>query len=228
MSRRTIIKTTKELQVLRRVRRLKPHRKLTLAEELQTAEQQAELFLKLHGITEPKMPLDIITSIPRVRVRFQRNLPASATTFWNGKHWIVTIKADEPCGRKRSSVLHEVKHILDHPTKHFAAGHHCLSAAELAEHIADFFAGCVLMPKRLVTSAFHQRTKSPEHLAGMFGVSRRAMRVRLRQLRLIEPSEQSAATEQWSSALATAFDDPHPRRCRRCRRNKLVLAKEGL
>jgi Zn-dependent peptidase ImmA (M78 family) len=196
-----------------------------LAEELQTAEQQAELLLQLHGITDLKVPIDFISTIPKVRVRFHRNLPASAVTYWNGQHWIVTIKADEPCGRKRSSVLHEVKHILDHPTRHFATGHHCLSASELAEHIADFFAGCVLMPKRLVTNAFHSKTKSPEHLAGMFGVSKRAMRVRLRQLRLIEPR---GSVEDRPSLLANALDDPHPRRCRRCHAHKLDLAKEGL
>jgi Zn-dependent peptidase ImmA (M78 family) len=59
------------------------------------------------------------------------------------------------------------------------------SAAEQAEQVADYFAGCVLLP-RLLKRAWGNGVQTPHKLALAFGVSARAADVRLAQVGLSE------------------------------------------
>jgi Zn-dependent peptidase ImmA (M78 family) len=58
---------------------------------------------------------------------------------------------------------------------------------EQNERIADYFAGCLLMPKRHVKRLFGQRL-SLIRMADTFGVTHQAMHVRLSQLGLVAPT----------------------------------------
>ena len=77
--------------------------------------------------------------------------------------------------------------MLDHPTRQLIAAERHLSAEQKAERLADYFAGCVLMPKRWLKSMWATETQSVEKLAARFEVTPRAMSVRLSQLGLTEP-----------------------------------------
>ena len=85
----------------------------------------------------------------------------------------------------RLTTCHEYKHILDHgkpalqgnPSRRYYG-------RPAAEYVADYFGGCLLMPKRLVTRAWFGGTQRTPELAALFDVSAVAMRVRLSQLGL--------------------------------------------
>ncbi|MFP3700396.1 ImmA/IrrE family metallo-endopeptidase, partial [Burkholderia sp. SIMBA_013] len=53
---------------------------------------------------------------------------------------------------------------------------------------ADYFAGCLLVPKKLLKRAYYGGMQRPADLAAYFQVSEAAMTVRLRQTGIVEPA----------------------------------------
>lgn len=172
--------------ILRELRSLMPERVLSYPEALQRAELQAGRLLSLHGFTRGAVPTEIITELPRIRTEREWDMPASGSAYWDGSAWVITLNAGEHDLRQRFSTFHEFKHILDHPTRHLIEGdrQYRLTAEQMAEKVADYFAACVLMPRAWVKSAFCTHTQSTEALAAEFRVSPKAMSVRLAQLGL--------------------------------------------
>lgn len=176
-----------EGSILKSLRALMPLRQLSLAEARQIAERQANRLLALHGIPGPAVPAEIITELPRVRVERAYDIPVSGSALWDGNYWVMTLNASESELRQRFSLMHEFKHILDHPFRHLMQ-RSAPAPEKSLEYIADYFAACVLMPKRWVKTAFFSETQSTEALADKFQVSRQAMSYRLHELGLVEPA----------------------------------------
>jgi Zn-dependent peptidase ImmA (M78 family) len=177
-----------DVSVLRSLRSLMPQRILSYPDALQRAEAQANRLLALHQIQSAPVPIEIVTELPHVRIEKSYDLPVSGSALWDGSCWVITLNAAEYNLRQRFSVLHEYKHIIDHPTRHLICGDKKMSAEQMAEKVADYFAACVLMPKAWVKAAFFGRTQSVEQLARLFHVSAKAMSFRLQQLGLVEPT----------------------------------------
>lgn len=171
--------------LLAALRVLVPHRPMSLRAALRLAETQAEHLIRLTGLLGPPMPNEVITGLPRVRVLMERETPVSASTHWNGSHWIVVINGADSLERRRYSLAHELKHILDHPLRHwlYRPGG-SIDAREQAEIAAEFFAACLLMPRTWIRQLWADGVRSVEGLSDYFEVSERAIRERLRQLGL--------------------------------------------
>src|SRR5471030_505941 len=91
----------------------------------------------------------------------------------------------------RFTLCHEYKHVLDFPFDEFcypAVG--AQTSERRAEAICDYFAACLLMPKVLVRQAWTAggSNQDSDELARLFGVSPRAMEIRLQDLGLLEPA----------------------------------------
>ena len=167
--------------VLANLRTLGASRQLSRQDARMVAERQANKLLQLldahDGITETH-----IANLPRIRIE-REDLPTSGLSYWNGVEWIIVLNASESPERQRFSLLHEYKHIIDHGKQGL------LYAREQdAERTADYFAGCALMPKRDLKRVYCTLTQRIENLATYFGVSPTAIRVRLEQTGLVEPS----------------------------------------
>lgn len=177
----------REQSVLAMLRALVPNRPLTPGETLRIAELQANHLLRYFHIETASVPEEIVSEIPRVRVVREDGLPVSGAAHWNGRYWVITVNADELHSRQRFSVMHEFKHVLDHTTKQFLYHDRPFqTAAEQAERVADYFAACLLMPKRVVKRLWCQGNQNTVRLAEMLSVSPRALRFRLDQLGLTE------------------------------------------
>lgn len=177
----------REQSVLAMLRALVPHRPLTTSETLRIAELQANHLLRHFQIETASVPEEIVSELPRIRVVYEDGLPVSGAAHWNGRYWIITINADEPILRQRFSLMHEFKHVLDHTTKQFLYQDRPFqSADEHAERVADYFAACLLMPKKVVKRLWYQGNQNIVRLAEMLFVSTRALRFRLDQLGLTE------------------------------------------
>ncbi len=179
--------TTNPNSTLFRLRALMPRRPLSHHESLRVAELQANRLLELTGVREPGTPSEIVSGLPFVEVGVRPDLPVSGLTNWFKPRWLILLNANEPPGRRRFSLMHEFKHILDHdgigylyPNTPF------LDSDQRAEAVADYFAACLLMPKRLVKRRFGQGQQRVGELAAEFGVSPVAMQVRLQQLGLAD------------------------------------------
>lgn len=177
----------REQSVLGMLRALVPNRPLTAGEALRIAELQANHLLRHFEIETASVPEEIVSELPRLRVIREGTLPVSGAAHWNGRYWVITISADEPVVRQRFSLMHEFKHVLDHTTKQFLYRDRPFqTAAEQAERVADYFAACLLMPKKVVKRLWCQGNQDLPTLAVRLGVSVPALRYRLDDLGLTD------------------------------------------
>jgi Zn-dependent peptidase ImmA (M78 family) len=171
--------------VLACLRHLAPGRPLTVLEALRVAEQQANRLLELGHIFEPPVPMALITELPHIRVEDRSGLPVAGSAHWTDGDWIIRLATDDHPRRRRFSLAHEFKHILDHPNRQVLyAGFSEQNRQSRIEQIADAFAADLLMPKKLIRQAFTTGIQDPYHLARLFEVSPAAMRLRLSRLGL--------------------------------------------
>lgn len=182
--------------VLALLRALVPQRQLSFNEALRIAELQANRLLEHFGINTAAVPDEIVSELPRIKIVTELGFPVSGAAHWNGRHWIITLSADEHRRRQRFSLMHEFKHVLDHTTKDFLYQDRPNSSAhDQAERVADYFAACLLMPKRVVKRLWFEGPQSIERLADKLQVSPAAVRYRLDQLGLTdEPARCLAMT----------------------------------
>jgi Zn-dependent peptidase ImmA (M78 family) len=172
--------------ILAALRSVIPDREVSFAQAKKVAEIQANRFLALSDVEFGPVPGKIVSNLPRIRIVFEK-LPASVsgTSHWSGTHWIIVLNKGEPPVRQRFTLMHEFKHIIDHGRAELLyTGNGRYTPAEQAERAADYFAGCVLMPKRLLKAAWSKGVQTSARLARDFDVSTVAMEVRLSQTRL--------------------------------------------
>jgi Zn-dependent peptidase ImmA (M78 family) len=113
------------------------------------------------------------------------NIPTSGLSLWDGHQWIITLNRREPRTRQRFTLLHEYKHIVDHPSVDWLyRDRPGISASQQAERAADYFAGCVLVPRHHLHAAWSEGIQQLDLLAHHFAVSVRAISIRLGQVGL--------------------------------------------
>ena len=175
-----------------RLRDLVPLRRLSTAESLRIAERQADHLLRLSGITEPPFLEDVIAGIPRIQIERDGPSGVLAATQWSHGRWLIIINGRVTRGRQRWSLAHEFKHILDHP---FQTILYPKESTEQAEQACDYFAACLLMPRRWLRRAWSQGIRDGRTLGRLFGVTPAAVKVRLLQVGLIDPTSLCLAKE---------------------------------
>jgi predicted transcriptional regulator len=175
--------------IITKLRDCVPIRPLRYSEALRIAELQAQKFLAMSGITMPPVPERAISELPRVHVTRLSPFPASGATHWTEGRWLIALNGAEPNTRQRFSLAHEFKHIIDHRFVDVIYANFPLREREaMIEQICDFFAGCLLMPRTWVKTAYCSGNQHLPTLAKTFGVSQAAMNVRLNQIGLVEPT----------------------------------------
>jgi Zn-dependent peptidase ImmA (M78 family) len=184
-----------ERAVLAILRAKAPHRALGLREAAQVADWQATALLELANLAEPPTPSALITELPRVQVRTDVDLPVSGCTSWQNGRWLIVLNGAEPLVRQRFSLAHEFKHAIDHRFRHeLYVDRPGLSAVTQAELAADYFAACLLMPKRWLYRAWATGHQRVSELSRLFAVSPQAMTRRLEHLRLTTMPDNASDT----------------------------------
>lgn len=185
--------------VLATLRSLIPSQPPSFAQALRIAELQAARLLELTEVTEAPVSEEAVLSLPRIRLRYHQLAAASGMTYWNGEAWVIGINSHEPLTRQRFTILHEYKHIVDHgSTARLYTGGRRRRPDRQAELAADYFAGCVLMPTKLLKRAWFGGVQQVRELAQLFDVSPRAIEVRLDQLGLRDETDDvSRDHERW-------------------------------
>ncbi|WP_433703002.1 ImmA/IrrE family metallo-endopeptidase [Prescottella equi] len=158
-------------------------------EALRVAELHANRLLELHHVRSAPTPSEVVTELPKLHVE-RISAPVSGASFWNGHSWVIQLNRTESRARQRFTLAHEYKHIIDHgATDRLYPGSRRLSSAQQAERAADYFAGCLLVPRRLLKRAWGSGTQRPTDLAQRFGVSEAAITVRLAQTGLVDRTD---------------------------------------
>ena len=155
------------------------------------AEAQADRLLRLSGVTEPPVSEDVMAGLPHIQIERVTPARALAAAQWSHGRWLILLNGAETRGRQRFSLAHELKHILDHPFVTILYP----GRLELAEQVCDYFAACLLMPRRWLKQAWAEGVRDQHMLSRRFGVTPQAVKVRLLQVGLIEPTAWCLAKE---------------------------------
>jgi hypothetical protein len=89
----------------------------SVADAFEAAERQARLLRD--RLPEP---IDSIAArlrelIPTIRVESVEDLPVAGISFWGRKQWHIQVRASDPIDVQTLTLLHELKHIIDHPLR---------------------------------------------------------------------------------------------------------------
>ena len=174
-----------------RLRDIVPLRRLSAAKAMRVAEAQADRLLRLCGVTEPPVGEAVIAGLPHLQIERVTPAKAQAAAQWSHGRWLILINGADTKRRQRFSLAHELKHILDHPFVTILYR----GRPELAEQVCDYFAACLLMPRRWLRQAWAEGVRDQHVLSRRFGVTPQAVKVRLLQVGLIEPTAWCLARE---------------------------------
>jgi len=187
--------------IIKSVRDIMPARPVTLGEAYILAERQAVALLKLLRVTKAPIDVNRLGDLPKIviDVKPRHEMPdiarvgpiseiAGVSHHWENGHWLITINENDTLGRRRFSLGHEFKHVLDHSIYRVAYAH--LGYGDEGqrdrqiERICDHFAASLLMPRLAVKKAWTSGIQDVEALAGLFTTSLTATRIRLKYLGL--------------------------------------------
>jgi Zn-dependent peptidase ImmA (M78 family) len=179
---------------MRQLRGIMPARPVSLTEAYMLAERQATELLRQLNVTSVPVPIARLQELPRVEIQVEprhRMLDKSGFSHrWENGRWLIVVNKNDVPGRRRFTLAHEFKHVLDHSIANVAYaqfGHGDLNRQHRQiEHVCDHFAACLLMPRMVVKRAWGSGIQDIEALAGLFKVSVSAMQVRLDYLGLTD------------------------------------------
>jgi Zn-dependent peptidase ImmA (M78 family) len=177
---------------MRKLRGIMPARPVALGEAYMLAERQAIELLRQLSVTNVPVPVARIAELPRVEIQVEprhRMLNKSGFSHrWENGRWLIVVNRNDVPGRRRFTLAHEFKHVLDHSVANVAyaqLGHGDAKRQQRQiEHICDHFAACLLMPRTVVKRAWGNGIQDVDALAGLFKVSVSAMQIRLDYLGL--------------------------------------------
>ncbi|MFT3663048.1 MAG: ImmA/IrrE family metallo-endopeptidase [Gordonia sp. (in: high G+C Gram-positive bacteria)] len=162
------------------------HNQVTWPEALRIAELHANRLLELNNVTTGPTPVEIITTLPKISVRYV-DQPVAGASFWDprSRRWVIHVNRYDSRVRKRFTIAHEYKHIIDHGAtdRLYPDSRRAVNQREAA---ADYFAACLLMPRRLVKQAWGRGIQRIPDLAAHFQVSEQAMKYRVDQIGLVD------------------------------------------
>jgi Zn-dependent peptidase ImmA (M78 family) len=204
------------------LRDLMPPRALSQVEALRIAELQAARLLKLCGIRHPPVPTTVITEVPKIVVERMIPWPVSGATHWTKGTWAIVINGKESSRRQRFTLAHEFKHILDY--RHIDIAYpstQTMSHRQRIESTCDFFAGCLLVPRPWLRSAWQEGMHDLKDLADAFEVSVPAIRTRLVQTGLVDSGDNREDNDDTAVRFSAVIGPRKPyKRASRIRRKR--------
>lgn len=148
--------------------------------DLASVEALSAELLRRGGVSRPPVPANLIGLFDPSREVHVATGPLIAPVRGllqpDGRRWLVILAARLSPQSRRFTLFHEGFHIL-----HRCGAARAEGPREYVDWLADQFAARILMPRRWVTERAGQADIG--HLAYLFGVSRRAMERRIRELR---------------------------------------------
>lgn len=81
------------------------------------AAQQAGLLRELLPGPARQASTHLISIIPGIVVESVAGLPVSGITYWANRRWHIHVREDDSVDDRAFTVLHQLKHIIDHPIR---------------------------------------------------------------------------------------------------------------
>jgi Zn-dependent peptidase ImmA (M78 family) len=161
-------------------------------------EQLTDALLTETGITAPPVPIEDITKARGITIRTMDLKEVSGLVVRDGNVTVIGVNKAHALTRRRFTIAHECAHALLHEGKEvrydkdfrvdFRSGMSSLGV-DVEEMEANFFAACILMPRRFLEadpliSELDVEDAAPtvKALAARYKVSTQAMSIRLGNL----------------------------------------------
>ena len=188
-----------ERTIIEQVRDLMPRRALSLTEAYAVADLQVARLLALLEMTKPPVRFDQLQALPNLDIQLEADYKmdhfSGLSRFASGK-WLIVVDKNDTHGRRRFTLAHEFKHVIDHSLEKIVYAQLGFGDAERqhqhVEAICQHFAASFLMPKQWVKHWWTKGFQDVYALAGLFQVSVSAMEVRLKRLGFIDPEPDRA------------------------------------
>ena len=151
-------------------------------------EMLAWKYLRKGEACYPPVPMELALLSDEHNVVEVRMVPLKTHSgaLWRlNDEWIIYLSSNDPPSRQRFTLFHEVFHILAHkaiPTPIFSK--RGVEQGSFNELMADYFASCVLMPKKQVCEKWAV-VKDLDKMAEIFAVPKAAMWFRLKLMGLL-------------------------------------------
>lgn len=147
------------------------------------ARAAARALLRHYDLRYPPVPESILAEWdPPLHVRLAPLHGASGALYRELAGAVIWLEEAEPETRRRFTLFHEVAHLLLHPKVFYCRVGTRREAT--MEREADAFSAEVLMPREWLYADAPTEPGDPGRLAQLYGVSREAMGIRLRELGL--------------------------------------------
>jgi hypothetical protein len=108
----------------------------SIADALDAANRQAALLRDLLPGSVGQILTSLTGLIPSIMIEHIDDIPVPGISFWATGHWHIHLRASDPAGTQSFTVLHELKHIIDHPIRQRATGLSSVDWEALANHFA--------------------------------------------------------------------------------------------
>jgi IrrE N-terminal-like domain len=147
----------------------------------------ANKYIELAGISEPPIPLEIISLFDPNRFIEIRPLPLKrllGCTWLVDKEWVIHLNSNTSPEVTNFTAFHEGFHIIC-GNSGFAFKQAGERYRKVSERLADYFAASILMPKNFVYGLWPE-VKDLAKMAGIFGVPQLEMKDWLTRLRILE------------------------------------------
>ena len=153
----------------------------------QLVELVSQRYIKMGEVRSPPVPTEIIALIDQRGITEIRTVPLKAYhgAIWHPKEgWIIQVKADDTSAMKRFTMFHEAFHILAHCGGTPVFRKRGLEQGSFNELLADYFAICILAPRRWVRENWAE-VRDLDRMAEIFDAPKPAMCIRLRTMGLV-------------------------------------------
>jgi hypothetical protein len=108
----------------------------SIADALDAADRQATHLQGLLATTASLTPTSLTGLIPSIMIEHIDDIPVPGTSFWATGRWHIHVRASDAADTQTFTVLHELKHIIDHPLRRRTTGLSSVDWEVLANHFA--------------------------------------------------------------------------------------------
>ncbi len=150
-------------------------------------EMLAQECLEKGNVIRPPVPMALVSLFDKTHAIEVHPLPLKSYhgAIWRLKdRWVIQLRDKDTLARRRYTLFHEAFHILAHREAVPVFKKRDSQEGSFNELLADYFAFCILMPKKWVREEWVE-VKDLNRLAKLFDVPQKLMRARLKLLGLI-------------------------------------------
>jgi IrrE N-terminal-like domain len=89
----------------------------SITDLFRVAEQQARLLRELVAATADPLLTRLTDLIPTLCIEVLDAMPVTSVSFWGNGCWHIHLRADDSTSNHHFAMLHQLKHIIDHPLR---------------------------------------------------------------------------------------------------------------